>query len=66
MDVRKEIGGLDGIRHFNGSLFDHVDVLILTADEVTRLAGYDAALIGSALMADENPAQALAEIVKCQ
>ncbi|MEI7948599.1 MAG: indole-3-glycerol-phosphate synthase, partial [bacterium] len=35
-------------------------------DALTRLAGYDAALIGSALMSDENPKQALASIIKCQ
>jgi indole-3-glycerol phosphate synthase len=35
-------------------------------EALTRLAGYDAALIGSALMADENPNQALASIIKCQ
>jgi indole-3-glycerol phosphate synthase len=32
-------------------------------DALTRLAGYDAALIGSALMADENPAQALRQLL---
>ena len=35
-------------------------------DALTRLAGYDAALIGSAPMSDENPKQALASIIKCQ
>jgi hypothetical protein len=29
--------GLDRIRHFNGSLFDHADVPALTADEVSRI-----------------------------
>jgi hypothetical protein len=29
--------GLDRIRHFNGSLFDHADVPVLTADEVSRI-----------------------------
>jgi hypothetical protein len=29
--------GLDRIRHFNGSLFDHADVPDLTADEVSRI-----------------------------
>jgi hypothetical protein len=32
-------------------------------EALTRLAGYDAALIGSALMADENPAQALRQLL---
>jgi indole-3-glycerol phosphate synthase len=35
-------------------------------EALTRLTGYDAALIGSALMSDENPKQALASIIKCQ
>jgi len=29
--------GLDRIRHFNGSLFDHAEVPALTADEVSRI-----------------------------
>ncbi|MEI6646184.1 MAG: indole-3-glycerol-phosphate synthase [bacterium] len=33
-------------------------------EALTRLSGYDAALIGSALMSDENPKQALASIIK--
>jgi len=35
-------------------------------EALSRLAGYDAALIGSALMAHANPRQALASIIKCQ
>jgi len=33
-------------------------------DALTRLAGYDAALIGSALMSDQNPKQALQAIIQ--
>jgi indole-3-glycerol phosphate synthase len=35
-------------------------------EALTRLKGYDAALIGRALMSEENPKQALASIIKCQ
>ena len=35
-------------------------------EALTRLKGYDAALIGSALMAHADPRQALADLIKCQ